>query len=123
MDIYREFLLDHYQNPRNYGEVIDADVIIEAENLSCGDTLKLFLKRNGDIITEAGFTGEGCAIAIASASIMTEWLQGRTIKEAEDFKLDDLMQLLQVELTASRSKCAALSIDALEKALLIKKNN
>ncbi|KXK25704.1 MAG: NifU-like protein [candidate division WS6 bacterium OLB20] len=117
MDMYREALLDHYQNPRNFGELVDADVTIELENSHCGDRVVLFLKFADGFVTEASFEGEGCAIAIAAGSVLTEHIIGKPVTELKDFRLEDLMNLLKVELTVSRAKCAALSVDALQKAL------
>lgn len=118
MDMYREALLDHYQNPRNFGEMVDASAIMEVENQHCGDRIKLFLKYDdAGKITDAKFDGEGCAIAIAGGSVLTEHIIGKTLAELKDFDLDALMNLLKVELTVSRAKCAALSVDALQKTL------
>lgn len=117
MDIYRQELIDHYQNPRNYGQLIDADVIMELENISCGDKIKLFIKLKSDKIEAINFEGEGCAIAIASASILTEHAIGRKVAELEKLNLEEFLKLLKTELTISRIKCAGLSLETLKKAL------
>lgn len=117
MDIYREELIDHYQNPRNYGAIIDANVTIELENVSCGDRIQMWVKTENGIIKDIGFEGEGCAVAIASASILSEYAKGKTIDELISLQLEDFLKLLKVELTVSRIKCASLSIETLQKAL------
>lgn len=116
MNIYREQLLDHYNNPRNFGEMPDADHTVELENQNCGDRIKIYAKITDGKIAKLSFDGEGCAIAIASASILTEHFSGHTLDELKNFDLLDLQRLLQVELTVSRLKCANLSLEALKKA-------
>lgn len=117
MDIYREELIDHYQNPRNYGAIIDANVTIELENVSCGDRIQMWVKTENGIVKGVSFEGEGCAVAIASASILSEYAKGKTIDELLSLQLEDFLKLLKVELTISRIKCASLSIETLQKAL------
>lgn len=117
MDIYRQDMIDHYQNPRNYGEIVDADAIIELENSSCGDKIKLFVKLKKDKIDEISFTGEGCAVAIASASKLTEYAKGKDIKQIQKLTTEDLLKIIKVELTISRIKCANLSLETLKKSI------
>jgi len=117
MDIYREKLLDHYQHPRNFGRLDHADAEEALENVSCGDRIKLYLKLNGDKLESISFEGEGCAIAIASASILSEFVTGKDKKMLRNYQLDDLIKLLGVEFSPSRLKCASLSLETLKKAL------
>lgn len=117
MNIYREELIDHYQNPRNYGQLIDADVIMELENVSCGDKVKLYLKLDQEKVEDISFEGEGCAIAIATTSLLTEYVKGKTLTKLRKFELEDLLKLIKVELTVSRLKCANLSLETLKKAI------
>ena len=119
MDIYREKLLDHYNNPRNFGLLVDADAIIKLENISCGDSISLAVKVEKGVITDAKFEGEGCAVAIASASILTEYVIGKTVNEVKSIDLERLQELLGIQLTLSRIKCANLSLETLQKALKI----
>jgi len=83
-DLYQEVIVDHNRSPRNFGKLEDADRILEGFNPLCGDRLKLYLKLDGDRISDIRFDGSGCAISIASASLMTEAMKGKTISEAED---------------------------------------
>jgi nitrogen fixation NifU-like protein len=83
-DLYQELILDHQRSPRNFGELPDADFRAEGHNPLCGDNLKLGLKVSEEgVITDLKFTGSGCAISRASASLMTQALKGKTREEAE----------------------------------------
>lgn len=82
-DLYQEVIFDHNRNPRNFRVMDDADRKVEGFNPLCGDRLTLFLKIDGDVITDASFQGSGCAISTASVSLMTEIVKGKTEAEAE----------------------------------------
>lgn len=121
MSIYQQLILDHYRNPRNQG-VLDAPThLAAANNPTCGDKLEMHLLVKGDIIEEVKFTGSGCAISQASASILTEFLCGKSVHEAEELTQESFLRHLGIELSLTRRKCALLSLDTLQKAL-IKKN-
>ena len=117
MDMYRENLIDHYNNPRNFGDMKKYDTSIELENVSCGDLIKIQLEVKAGIIKNIMFKGEGCAISIASASMLTEHIKGKSIEYAQKFTFKDLEGILGVELSPSRIKCANLSLEALQSAL------
>lgn len=117
MDIYGEKLLDHYSNPRNFGELDGADQTNELENVSCGDSVKISVKIENGIINDVKFTGEGCAVAIGTASMLLEYAKGKTVKEMLEFDLDNLLELIGIELTMSRMKCANLSLESLHNTL------
>lgn len=134
-DLYQEIIVDHNRNPRNFGKLEDADRVVEGYNPLCGDRLNLYLKLNGDTIAEVCFDGSGCAISVASASLMTEALKGKTTAEAEvifnDFhelltarelptnldKFDKLAALAGVRDYPTRIKCATLCWHTLHSAL------
>ena len=82
-DLYQEIIVDHNRNPRNFGIIDNADKIIEGFNPLCGDKLKLYLKTEGQNIADISFDGSGCAISVASASLMTDAMKGKSIDEAE----------------------------------------
>ncbi len=82
-ELYQEVILDHNRKPRNFREIADATAKAEGYNPLCGDDLKLYLKVDGDVITDATFQGSGCAISKASASMMTTSVAGKTKAEAE----------------------------------------
>ena len=82
-ELYQELIVDHSKHPRNFGKLDDANHKAEGFNPLCGDRLKLYLKIDDGVVTDAGFEGHGCAISTASASLMTEALKGRTQEQAE----------------------------------------
>ncbi|TGK22243.1 SUF system NifU family Fe-S cluster assembly protein [Leptospira fluminis] len=134
-ELYKEVLLDHYQNPRNYGEISHPDLHEEGVNPLCGDEVELFVRLDGDVISEIRFRGKGCSISQASASMLTECLSGKNLSEAkrllrelkanllEDKKSDyaeeysDLDSLEAVKKLPARIKCAVLPWNTLEKAV------
>ncbi len=109
--MYRQQILDHYKNPRNYGELEDATFEHVGENPMCGDTIKLFvaLADDDETIEHVSFIGDGCAISQASASLLSEELQGKTVEEVREMDREDVMDLLGVEVSPMRIKCAVLA--------------
>ncbi len=113
-----EFLLDHYEHPRNRGALQDPDVQMSWGNPGCGDVVTLYLKIDKtNRITEISFEGEGCTISQAAASILTENLKGKTLSEAEALSPHDVMELLGREVVLTRPRCAMLALDTLKLAL------
>ncbi len=82
-DLYQEIIVDHNRNPRNFRVIADADKTMEGFNPLCGDRLKLYLKIDGGNISDIAFDGTGCAISVASASLMTDAMKGKSINDAE----------------------------------------
>ena len=113
-DLYREHVLDHYQNPRNYGEIENPDISHEAYNPLCGDRLILELKLHDDHISEVAFHGEGCAISQASASMLTEHIDGKSVDELKALTKDDILDMLGIPIGPVRLKCALLSLKAVK---------
>ena len=109
-DMYRQQILDHYKNPRNYGELEDPDFTHVGENPSCGDTIQVdvALDDDGETIASVGFTGDGCAISMASASMLSERLQGMTVDDLDELDTDDVTEMLGVDISPMRVKCAVL---------------
>jgi nitrogen fixation NifU-like protein len=133
-ELYKEVILDHYRDPRNKGRLDPHDVALERNNPLCGDEIELFLKFEGDDVTGIAFEGKGCSISQASASMMTEKIQGLAAKDArtlaESIKrmmageeegdadtLGDLVSLKGVVKYPVRIKCALLSWNTLLEAL------
>ena len=118
-DIYQEFIIELYKNPRNSGRIEDADYSAKAENPTCGDAVELFIKADDGVITEAKFLGNGCAISQASASLFTQYLIGRKVSALEKINAQDVLKLIKIDLSKnpSRMKCALLPLDALRKAV------
>ena len=109
-DLYREQILDHYKRPRNYGELSDPSFSHEGENPLCGDEITVDVRLNEDDTIEAiAFRGDGCAISQAAASLLTQELVGMTLQELYDLDRDDMVDLLGVEISPMRIKCAVLA--------------
>jgi nitrogen fixation NifU-like protein len=109
--MYRQQILDHYKNPRNYGELEDATFEHVGENPMCGDTIKMFVELADDdeTIERVSFVGDGCAISQASASLLSEDLHGRTLAEIREMDRDDIFELLGIDVNPMRVKCAVLA--------------
>ena len=110
-DMYRQQILDHYKNPRNYGEMDDPTFTHVGENPSCGDTIRVDVRLadDGETIEAVSFSGDGCAISQASASMLTDELRGRTLAELDEMDTDDVVEMLGVDISPMRIKCAVLA--------------
>lgn len=121
-NLYRAHILDHYRNPRNYGHIDNPDLSGELENSLCGDRIGMEIKLGKEnserrIIEDIRFFGEGCAISIASTSILTDAVKGKTAEEVKKFTPDTLIDLLGITLTPVRLKCALLPLEVLHEML------
>ena len=118
-DLYRENILDHYKNPRNHGEIADADASAEGMNPLCGDEVTIFVTfgDDGETIADAKFAGRGCAISQASTSMLTELIKGRKARDVLDFDREELLEEIGIPLTPVRLKCAILGLHTLKVAL------
>jgi nitrogen fixation NifU-like protein len=114
--IYNPTVMDHFLNPRNVGEVPDADATGEAGEPNCGDTLRLTLEIAGGRITDIRFRALGCGAAIASSSMATELLKGRTLDEARHFSNEEVIAALG-GLPPAKIQCSVLAAEALQAAL------
>ncbi len=110
-DLYRDVIVDHNRNPRNFGRIDPADAHAEGFNPLCGDHLQLWAKLDGDRIADVQFEGKGCAISVASASLMTETLKGRSLTEVHDYfkQIHALLTTDDYKPTLPLGKLAALS--------------
>jgi nitrogen fixation NifU-like protein len=116
-DLYRDYILEHYRRPHNFGPLEDATVTREGANPLCGDRITLQLDVKDGVVTSVGFTGRGCAISQASASLLTDEIKGKPLAEVQAFGADDLLDLLGIQISPARLKCAMLSHDTLRGAL------
>ncbi len=117
MDFYREEILDHYKNPRNFGELEDATHSVREANASCGDLVELQLRVENGKIKDIAFKGMGCALSMAAASLLTEAIKGKSVSEVQVVDEKMMNDLLGVEVSATRKKCVMLPLRGLQKAL------
>lgn len=110
-------ILEHYRNPRNYGELEGADAHAKESNMVCGDLTEIFVKVREGRIEAISFKGKGCMLSQASASILTEYARGMSVEEAMRLSKQDVFRMLGIELGPVRSRCAMLSVKAMRKAL------
>ena len=115
-DIYRELILDYYRNPRNFGKLEKFDIEARDTNPLCGDEVEMQVAVGpGQSIEQIKFTGKGCAISVASTSLMTELAKGKSLEWVKSLSKEDVFQLLgNPELGPSRVKCALLGMKALK---------
>lgn len=131
--LYRQVIMDHYKHPRNRGTFDDESLTVEMNNPTCGDRIFLQFKMDGDVVEDVKFTGEGCSISLASASMMTQAIKGKTVEQAlklsllfskmmlgeevniDEFGVDDIEALQGVSNFPARIKCATLAWKAMEK--------
>src|SRR3989440_12418454 len=107
---YREYILDHFKNPRNYGRLESPDITHAEDNPLCGDVVGMDFRVKGGVIEDIRFHGRGCAISQASASLLTERLKGLPLEQAKKISKDDVLGELGIEISAARIKSTVLSL-------------
>ena len=113
-DLYRDQIIDHYQNPRNHGTLENPDISYEEDNPVCGDHVRIDLKIDDGKVADARFSGHGCAISQASASMLTEEIIGKSLDEVRHIDKDYVLEMLGIPLGPVRLKCALLSLKVLK---------
>lgn len=116
-DIYRQYILEHYRDPRNHGHLDHPDIHAADTNPLCGDRIELDLQIDGDRVTNVRFSGRGCAISQATASMLTERIEGATLEELRMLKPSDILEMLGVEIGPARQRCALLSLRVLHQGI------
>jgi len=116
-DLYRDYILEHYRRPHNFGVLDHPTASHEGANPLCGDRITLQVRVHDGKIDAVGFTGRGCAISQASASLLTDEIKGKSIDAAAHMGSSDILELLGIEISPARLKCALLSLETLQLAL------
>ena len=114
MNVYQEELLDHYENPSNYGTLPNPDISHEEDNPLCGDRIRIELIVEEDVIKAVRFSGHGCTISLAAASMLTEEIEGKTLTEVKKLSRDDVLDMVGIPLGPVRVKCALLALKVLK---------
>ena len=117
-DLYRDEILEHYRNPHNFGTLESPDAVHEGANPLCGDRITLMLAINDDgTVEDVAFTGRGCAISQASASMLTDEIKGKPLDAVAQLGREDVLHNLGIEISPARMKCAMLSLETLRSAV------
>jgi nitrogen fixation protein NifU and related proteins len=115
-DFYRDYILDHYRNPRNFGKLERPDVTAEDLNPLCGDQICMQLKIDDGIVSDVRFSGKGCAISQASASMLTESIKGMRLEDVAKLSKDAVLDNVGIGISPTRMKCAMLGLRVLKSA-------
>ena len=116
-DLYRDLILDHWKNPHNFGKLKKPTIEIKEANPLCGDDIELQIVVKKGKITDVKFSGEGCALSQAGASILTDILKGKSLSQVKRITEGNFLKILGIRPNPARLKCALLSFSALQKAL------
>jgi nitrogen fixation NifU-like protein len=116
-DLYRDEILEHYRRPHNFGTLAQPDAVHEGANPLCGDRITLMLGIEDETVREVAFTGRGCAISQASASMLTDEIKGKRLSDIAALDREDVLDALGIEISPARLKCALLSLETLRGAL------
>lgn len=116
-DMYMENILDYYNNPRNFGDLENANIKNKSFNPLCGDEIEMQLILKGGKIKDVKFKGRGCAISIASTSMLTEKVKYKSIADVKKLKKEDIIEMLNIPISPARLKCALLSLEVLHKCV------
>jgi nitrogen fixation NifU-like protein len=116
-DFYRDFILDHYRNPRNFGHLDHPEASAEDLNPLCGDTIRMEFDVDGDVVRDVRFSGKGCAISQASASMLTE-IKGMRLEEIAKLSKDVVLENVGIGISPTRMKCATLGLRVAKSAAI-----
>ncbi len=122
-NLYEQKILDHYQNPRNFGLLQVFDFISPVYNPSCGDSITMSGTVVNDVVISLGFEGKGCVISLATASLLTVFAQDKTLDEILNYNDELVGQLLKTQLGIKRMQCGMLSLQALQNGLKLYRKN
>lgn len=117
-DFYRDYILDHYRHPRNFGRLERADAEAEDLNPLCGDQIRMELKLDDGVVSDIRFSGKGCAISQASASMLTERIKGMKLSDVAKLSKDAVLEDVGIGISPTRMKCAMLGLRVLKSAAI-----
>jgi nitrogen fixation protein NifU and related proteins len=117
-DFYRDYILDHYRNPRNFGHLDRADAQAEDLNPLCGDQIRMELALDDGVIEDVRFSGKGCAISQAAASMLTERVRGMKLSDVAKLSKDAVLEDVGIGISPTRMKCAMLGLRVLKSAAI-----
>jgi nitrogen fixation NifU-like protein len=113
-ELYRENILDHFKHPRNHGTIENPDITYEDANPLCGDSIRIDIRVKDGRIEDIRFSGHGCSISQAAASMLCEKVQGMSLEDAKKLSRDDMLEMLGIELGPVRLKCGLLALKTLK---------
>jgi nitrogen fixation NifU-like protein len=116
-EVYKENIIDHYKNPRNFKELNPSTIKQREMNTVCGDDVTMYLDIKDGKIAQASFKGNGCAISIAASSMLTDYLKGKTVEEAKNIPKEQIFEMLGIKLGVVRMKCGLLCLKAVVKGI------
>jgi len=116
-DLYRDYILEHYRKPHNFGVIEEPSATYEGANPLCGDRITMQLGVKDGVVEEIGFTSRGCAISQASASLLTDEVKGKPVEAVAGIEATDVLDLLGIDISPARLKCAMLSFESLQHLL------
>ncbi|MBV8284266.1 MAG: SUF system NifU family Fe-S cluster assembly protein [Candidatus Eremiobacteraeota bacterium] len=117
-DFYRDYILDHYRNPRNFGRIERPDAEAEDLNPLCGDQIKIQLKVDDGVVKDVRFSGKGCAISQASTSMLTDAVKGMKLEDVAKLNKDVVLENVGIGISPTRLKCAMLGLRVLKSAAI-----
>jgi nitrogen fixation protein NifU and related proteins len=117
-DFYRDFILDHYRSPRNFGHLDTPSAVAEELNPLCGDKIRMELDVQNGVVSDVRFSGKGCAISQASASMLTEHVKGMRLEEIAKLPKDVVLENVGIGISPTRMKCAMLGLRVLKSAAI-----
>jgi nitrogen fixation NifU-like protein len=117
-DFYRDYILDHYRNPRNFGTLEHSDVEAEDLNPLCGDQIRMQLELDDGVVKDVRFSGKGCAISQASASMLTETVKGMKLSDVAKLRKEVVLENVGIGISPTRMKCAMLGLRVLRSAAI-----
>lgn len=123
LDMYAENILDHYRNPRNFGKLENPDAKFKEHNPLCGDQYEFQMKISDGTVKEIKFNGDGCAISMASASLLSDFVKGKKLSEIDALTEEDVFRILGITISPARMKCALLPLSAIKGCAAVKSKN